>query len=109
MSTRSPSIVEDTRRGATLYTVQLVLNWAFMPLFFKLGQPIPALVDMFALTGTVTYLTYIWNKVDPTAAYCMVPYIGWLSFATYLCAGTGYLNNWNTNRVDGELVTKKKE
>jgi len=44
----------------------------------------------------VSYLTYIWNKVDQVSAYCMIPYLGWLGFATYLTAGTGYLNGWTT-------------
>lgn len=92
----SPKIVEDTRRGATLYTVQLGLNLVFMPLFFGLGRPAEALVDIVALTGSVGYLTYIWSKVDEVSAYCLMPYLGWLSFATYLCAGTGYLNGWDT-------------
>lgn len=94
MASLSPKIVEDTRRGATLYTVQLGLNLIFMPLFFGLGRPVEALVDIVALTGSVGYLTYIWSKVDEVAAYCMLPYLGWLTFATYLCAGTGYLNGW---------------
>ena len=109
MASKSPFIVENTRRGATLYTMQLVLNWAFMPLFFKLGQPVPALVDISMLTGAVAYLTYVWSKVDRTAAYCLVPYAAWLSFATYLTAGTGYLNGWTTRRVEGELVTRSKK
>lgn len=89
--------------------MQFVLNQMFMPLFFKFAQPIPALIDISVLTGGVAYLTYIWNKVDKTAAYCLVPYVAWLSFATYLTAGTGYLNKWNTKRVDGELVSERNK
>ena len=55
-----------------------------MPLFFHLKRPIEATVDIVALTGTVGYLTYIWSQVDEVAAWGMVPYLGWLSFATYL-------------------------
>ena len=79
-----------------MYTIQLALNMAFMPLFFGLGRPIEALGDIVALTGTVSYLTYIWSQVDEVSAWCMAPYLGWLSFATYLTAGTGYLNGWST-------------
>jgi benzodiazapine receptor len=95
MSTLNPRTVENTRIGATLYTVQLGLNLCFMPLFFGLGRPVEALVDITALTGIVGYLTYVWSKVDKTASYCLVPYLGWLGFATYLTAGTGYLNGWD--------------
>ena len=55
-----------------------------MPLFFRLKRPIEATVDIVALTGTVGYLTYIWSQVDTVAAWCIAPYLGWLSFATYL-------------------------
>jgi translocator protein len=108
MASASPRTVENARRGATLYTIQLVLNQLFMPLFFRFGQPAPALADITVLTGTVGYLIYIWRQVDKTAAYCLVPYLAWLSFATYLTAGAGYLNGWNTKRVNEELVEDKK-
>ena len=55
-----------------------------MPLFFGLKRPIEASVDIVALTSINAYLTYIWSKVDRGAAWGMVPYLGWLSFATYL-------------------------
>ncbi len=66
-----------------------------MPLFFVAKRPVEATVDIVALTGITGYLAYIWGQVDPVAAWALVPYLGWLSFATYLSAGVGYLNNWN--------------
>lgn len=96
MASMSPRVVEDTRRGATLYTIQLGLNLGFMPLFFGLGRPVEALVNITTLTGTVAYLAYVWNKVDKISSYCLYPYLAWLGFATYLTAGTGYLNGWTT-------------
>lgn len=66
-----------------------------MPLFFRFQRPIEATVDIVALTGLTGYLTYVWGQVDEVAGYCLVPYLGWLSFATYLSAGCGYLNNWD--------------
>ncbi|RMD39421.1 hypothetical protein DV735_g5709, partial [Chaetothyriales sp. CBS 134920] len=98
MASQSPRIVEDTRRGATLYTIQLALNLAYMPLFFGLGRPIDALVDVVALTAAVGYLAYIWSKVDRVAAYCLAPYLVWLGLANYLTAATGYLNGWSTKQ-----------
>ncbi|KAK3718598.1 hypothetical protein LTR37_005102 [Vermiconidia calcicola] len=83
------------QHGATLYTIQLGLNLIWMPLFFRFKRPIEATVDIVALTGIVGYLTYIWGQVDEVAGWALVPYLGWLGFATYLSAGTGYLNNWN--------------
>jgi hypothetical protein len=55
-----------------------------MPLFFGLQRPKEAVADIVALVGTTSYLIYVWSKVDTVASWLMVPYLGWLSFATYL-------------------------
>lgn len=95
LSSLDPFKIEDARRGATLYTIQLALNLLWMPLFFYMKRPVEATADIIALTGTVGYLTYIWNKVDPIASYCLMPYVGWLGFATYLTVGVSHLNGWD--------------
>ena len=86
------------QQGATVYTIQLGLNLVWMPLFFGLNRPIEASVDIIALTGTVGYLAHIWGKIDEKAAWALVPYLAWLSFASYLCIGAGYLNDWNLKK-----------
>lgn len=55
-----------------------------MPIFFGFQRPIEATVDIIALLGTTSYLTYVWSGVDDVATYLMFPYLGWLGFATYL-------------------------
>jgi benzodiazapine receptor len=72
------------QHGATLYTIQLGLNLIWMPLFFGLQRPIEATADLITLLGVTGYLTFIWSGVDSVAAWAMVPYLGWLGFATYL-------------------------
>lgn len=98
------------KQGATLYTIQLGLNLAWMPLFFVMKRPIEATVDIVALSGVVGYLTYIWGQVDPVAGWALAPYLGWLAFATYLSAGVGYLNGWDTKgkEVEGPKIGKTK-
>ncbi|KAI9838649.1 MAG: hypothetical protein M1819_004963 [Sarea resinae] len=95
MASLDPRKVELTRQGATLYTIQLGLNLVWMPLFFKLERPIEATVDIVALTGITGYLAYTWGQVDEISGWLLAPYLAWLGFATYLSAGTGYLNGWN--------------
>lgn len=102
----SPETLALSKQGATLYSIQLGLNLVWMPLFFTFGRPIEATADIVALTGTVGYLTYIWSKVDTVAAWCMAPYLGWLSFATYLCATTSHLNGWDFH---GQQKVQKDE
>ncbi|KAB8274731.1 TspO/MBR-related protein [Aspergillus minisclerotigenes] len=78
----------------TLYTTQLALNYLWMPLFFGIRRPAWALADMLLLGGNVAALMQTWWKTDRTAFWLMVPYAGWLGFATYLNAGVGVLNKW---------------
>ena len=105
----NPTAIEDTKIGATLYTLQLGLNLAYMPLFFGLGRPIEATAVIIALTGTVGYLVNVWSRVDEVAAWCLAPYLGWLSFATYLSAGAGYLNGWDFKKAEKSMDQKVQE
>lgn len=104
----TPEVIQATKHGATLYTIQLGLNLAWMPLFFVAKRPIEATVDIVALTGVVGYLTYVWGKVDPVAGWALAPYLAWLGFATYLSAGVGYLNNWDTASKEVDFPRKQR-
>lgn len=81
----NPQTVALAKQGATLYSIQLALNLIWTPLYFGLGRPVAATVDILTLGGTVGYLAYIWGQVDPTCGWLLAPYLGWVSFATYLC------------------------
>ncbi|RHZ51658.1 TspO/MBR family protein [Aspergillus thermomutatus] len=85
----------------TLYTAQLVLNYLWMPLFFGVRKPGWALADIVVLGGTVGKLMATWWDIDHTAFWMMVPYAGWLCFATYLNASVGWLNEWDFDSREG--------
>lgn len=101
-SSLNPETVTLAKQGATLYTIQLGLNLAWMPLFFGFYRPVAATADIVALGGVVGYLTYVWGQVDETCGWLLAPYLGWLGFATYLCAGAGYLNDWDFSTATKE-------
>ncbi|KAI5923697.1 TspO/MBR-related protein [Camillea tinctor] len=88
-----------------LYTLQLSLNLAWMPLFFTLRRPGLALLDIGALVGLNSYLAYRYFAIDSLAGWCVVPYLAWLGFATYLNAGVGYLNRWDIS--ESTLATRE--
>ena len=92
--------------SAGLYTVQLGLNLMWMPLFFSLKRPVEATLDSVALLGINGYLAALWleNSSTEVAGWCMVPYVVWLSFATYLSAGAGYLNGWSFKGKAGKKL-----
>ncbi|KAI5796628.1 translocator protein [Geopyxis carbonaria] len=95
LSSASPTIRAITMSSQTLYTGQLALNFLWMPLFFGLKRPVSALVDIVALVGCVGALAWQWKEVDMVSALCLLPYLSWLCFATYITAGVGYLNKWD--------------
>ena len=103
----SPETIVNTRQAMTLYSVQLGLNLIWTPLFFGLYRPIEASVDIVTLLGVNGYLTYLYSSIDPVSAWLQVPYLGWLTFATYLCTTIGHLNNWDL--ASGEVNNKNKK
>jgi len=86
-----------------------------------MNRPILATLDAAALLGINGYLAWLWGtRVDRVAGWLLAPYVAWLGLATYLSAGTGYLNGWdlrNKNAIvsggsvleEGEGENKGKE
>ncbi|KAI4600149.1 hypothetical protein KJ359_001251 [Pestalotiopsis sp. 9143b] len=103
--TSSVAGVQAAKHAATLYSVQLGLNLAWMPLFFGIRKPVLALADIAALLGINVYLAKLFFGMDETAGWLYVPYLAWLGFATYLNAGVGIVNNW---RITDEDLLKGK-
>ena len=67
-----------------LFTLQLTLNFFWSIIFFKLQQPGWAFVEII-LMWLMILLTILWfGKINATAAWLLVPYICWVSFASVL-------------------------
>ncbi|KAF8472544.1 TspO/MBR family-domain-containing protein [Kalaharituber pfeilii] len=99
LNSLSTAVRDSATKGTTLYGMSLVLNFIWMPLFFRLNLPRLALADILLLSANVAAVTVSYFKVDHLAGYLMMPYMAWLGFATYLCAGVGYLNGWDVSGV----------
>lgn len=80
-----------------------------MPLFFSLNLPRIALADILLLSANVAVATGCFFKVDKLAGYMMVPYMAWLGYATYICAGVGYLNGWDVREKSMKPVVGKRD
>jgi len=100
LSSLSPRAHDLVHVSQTLYTTQLALNLAWMPLFFGMRRPVAALVDMVLLYGNVGLLTFYYAHIDRTSAWLMAPYMAWLTFASYLNVGVGILNNWDISEKE---------
>jgi benzodiazapine receptor len=76
----------------TLYGIQLAMNLAWSPLFFKAHNLTFALADITALLGVVAATIVEFHKVEPLAAQLMLPYLAWSTYAAALTA-----NIWQQN------------
>lgn len=90
-----------------LYAGQLALNWAWTPIFFGLHSLKWSAVELSVLTVSATACGFAFGKINRTAGYLFIPYIAWLSFATYLNISL-YLKN-PPQITEGEASTSKTE
>ena len=67
-----------------LFVVQLVLNALWSYLFFGLHRPDMAFLDIIALWAAVLVVAALFWRVDRIAGGLMVPYVVWVTFASYL-------------------------
>ena len=80
------------RRELTLWAVQLVLNLAWTPLFFGADLVGWALLEICALWAFLAATIASFWRVSRPAAWLLVPYLAWVSFATALTAGIWLMN-----------------
>lgn len=75
-----------------LYGFQLVLNFCWPIIFFNFGDFFFAFIWLLFLLGTIIFTAVEFYKVSKSAAYLLIPYILWVSFAGYLNLGIWLLN-----------------
>lgn len=66
------------------FTFQLFLNLLWSVLFFLLKSPGAAAFEIGLLDITVIFAIISAYRVSKTSAYLLLPYLGWISFATWL-------------------------
>lgn len=75
-----------------LFMAQLSLNVLWSALFFGIEEPGWALLEMVVLWLTIAALIIHGHHHDRLAAWLLVPYLAWVSYALYLNAGIVWLN-----------------
>lgn len=90
---RQPPSPERTR-ALQLWGAQMALNAAWTPLFFGAHRPKASAAVATALVPAVAGYIANARKVDKKAAWLMVPYLGWSSFAAFLNAQIVRKNAW---------------
>lgn len=71
----------------TLYAVQLAMNFMWSIFFFKWDMYLVAFIWLMVLWLVVIACAFRFFGIRRIAAYLMVPYIIWLTFAAYLNLG----------------------
>ena len=79
-----PAARATRRRGLALFVGQLALNALWTWLFFAWRQGAAAFGEIVLLWLAVAVTTWLFGRVRPLAAWCLVPYLGWVSYATAL-------------------------
>lgn len=75
-----------------LFLVQLVMNLAWSPLFFRAHQVGSALILILALIVVVAITIWVFDRVRRIAGLLLLPYLAWLCFASFLNYEIGRLN-----------------
>ena len=68
----------------SLFIVQLLFNAMWSWLFFRFQMPLVALLDIYLLIVINIYILNLMYKENKLAFFLFVPYVLWISFASYL-------------------------
>ena len=67
-----------------IFIIQLVFNAAWSWLFFRFQMPLISLIDIYLLIALNLYITTLMYKENKLAFILFIPYVLWISFASYL-------------------------
>lgn len=67
-----------------VFNIQLVLNAAWSWLFFKFQMPLVSLLDIYLLIALNIFILTLMFKESKLAFLLFIPYVVWISFASYL-------------------------
>lgn len=74
----------EVKRALTVFFIQLLLNALWSIVFFGVHMILGALVNIVVLWVMILATILTFRRISKAAAYLLVPYILWVSFATAL-------------------------
>lgn len=78
------SAKKEVRLALLIFVLQLVLNALWSIIFFGWHKPGLAFLEIVLLWASILWTIGLFHKVSRTAALLLVPYLLWVSFASYL-------------------------
>ncbi len=83
---------KEVKLALGVYVGQLVLNALWSILFFGFRSPGAALIGIILLLASIIATMVVFAKVSKKAPLLLIPYLAWVSFATYLNFSIWILN-----------------
>lgn len=80
------------KKALTLFIIQLALNAWWSIIFFGLRSPLLALLEIAVLLFFIFLTIKTFQRISLPAAFLLIPYLLWVSFATFLNIGIVLLN-----------------
>ena len=68
----------------SIFIIQLFFNAAWSWLFFRFQMPLIALLDIYLLIAINIYILNLMYKENKLSFFLFIPYVVWISFASYL-------------------------
>lgn len=93
------------RLAVSLFALQLVLNYAWSPLFFAYHQVGAAFWTILAMIAISAVTAFLFWRIRRSAGLLMLPYLAWLSFASVLTWQIGVLNPGASELAPGGSTT----
>ena len=82
----------EVSAALVVFAVQLALNVAWSFVFFRARNPTAAFAVIIALWLAIAATIVIFWPIDAIAAELLVPYLGWVTFASFLNGAIAHLN-----------------
>ncbi|MFH1712887.1 MAG: TspO/MBR family protein [Candidatus Jacksonbacteria bacterium] len=83
---------KKVRTALAIFGGQLVLNTLWSIIFFGLHGPGAAFIEIIVLWLAILWTIFAFYKISRPAAYLLLPYLLWISFASYLNYSIWMLN-----------------
>jgi tryptophan-rich sensory protein len=75
---------KKVQKAIMVFTIQLFLNVLWSLIFFGLHSPGGAFLEIICLWLGIIITILAFARISKTAAYLLLPYLAWVSFAAYL-------------------------
>lgn len=83
---------EEIRKAILVYAYQLVVNFLWPTFFFNFGWYLFSFFWLVLLWGLILLMILRFYKISEKAAYLLIPYLLWVTFAGYLNLAIRWLN-----------------